>query len=287
MLSSPLLSLAVFVITTIAPPTGSPVKGSLILAIPYKDGLLIAADKRAANSQGSFDDAVKVGEAGTFTAVTSTGIAQSGQHIEGPEPWILTFSATDTICHALRTKSLDSDIQPLLSSTAQALRSRLIAFSVTPEGALLPSGIPLFVSRIYHFNRQKNNFQMATLTINYDKADPGRTEIFGTCEDIEVSFCYPQGRAELLSELWKGVDTRFDGLRSSKFVSKFLKNPVPFKQVSQEQACKAALYFISITSRSNHMLVPGDATVSEAADVFVISRTKGFGQLRTNVRFSK
>lgn len=288
MLNPFLLPIASLVLGQAIQSSSSPVKGSLVVAIPYKDGLLIAADKRAANNQGRFDDFVKIAEADTFTAVASTGTAESGVHIGGEKAWHLNFSATDSICQAIKSqKKLDNDIEPSLASTAESLRKSIINFASTSEGKLLPSGSPLFTSRIFHFNKTTKKFQIATLTLKYDRDQPEQCEIAGGCEEVQVSFCYPQGRAELLYELWKGTDSQFDKLRSNKYVSKFLRNPVPFKQVSQSEARRAALYFISITSKRNQMLVPGDESVSETADIYVISRSHGVKILQNNVRYSQ
>lgn len=288
MLNPYLLTIASLVLGQVIQSSSTPIKGSLVVAIPYEDGLLIAADKRAVNNQGRFDDRVKIAAADMFTAVASTGTAESGTHIEGEKPWHLNFSATDSICQAIKSrKKLENNLEPILASTAESLRQRIINFASTAEGKLLPSGSPLFTSRIFHFNKATSTFQMATLTLKYDKEYPKQCEITGGCEEIEVSFCNPQGRAELLYELWKGTDSRFDQLRSNGYVSKFLRNPVPFKQVTLKEARKAALYFISITSKRNQLLVPGDESVSETADIYVISRSRGLKILQNNVRYSK
>lgn len=288
MLNPFLLPLASLVLGQTIQSSSSPVRGSLVVAIPYKDGLLIAADKRAANNQGRFDDFVKIAEADRFTAVASTGTTESGVHIGGEKAWLLNFSATDSICQAIKShKKQGNDIEPSLASIAESLRKSFINFASTSEGKLLPNGSPLFASRIFHFNKTNKKFQIATLNLKYDRDRPEQCEITGLCEEVQVSFCYPQGRAELLYELWKGTDSQFDKLRSNKYVLKFLRNPVPFNQVSQSEARRAALYFISITSKRNQMLVPGDESVSETADIYVISRSRGVKILQNNVRYSQ
>ncbi len=251
--------------------------GSLVLAILNQSGLLVAADKRLTNGQGTFDDHVKIHKVDRFTAVASTGTPMYGIHRKSG--WNFEFDASNVVAGALTNIPTSGSLKSYSPILTQRLKQKFLAFVKNQKkGSPFYSGHPLFISRIFHYNQQNKTFEILSMQLDYDLNHPEDCSI-GLLEDsdsIKNSFCYPLGNAELMAELIKGTNYLVSTLRDEPDVDRFLIKPTNPDRVRLGEAKKAALHLIALTSQYNDLAGQNNHSISNTADLCIIKPDSGF-----------
>jgi hypothetical protein len=245
------------------------------------NGLLIAADKRSTQlSTGSFqDDCTKIHPAGKFSVVVSIGTTLSVTPVVGQD--FVDFSASELLSAAIKKEGANGDIRPKLERVGRSFKRSCTDFFESESGKNFPIGLPIFKSRVVHYNSLAKIYQMVTFVVDHyqQKADV-KYSVSENQSDVTDYF----GRPEVLLELQKGSNPALDSWRDNQYVLKILRNELVAQHVTRDDAEKAALYFIWLTSKNLHLLLPNDNTVSETCDIAIIEPKKGFQLLKTNAR---
>jgi hypothetical protein len=241
---------------------------TIVISLPFKGGLVIAADKRSCFQGIYADDLVKVVSAGRFTAVASSGTALCGTAIEGLSKY--DFSATETIQAALKCNKPTANIRRSLDAVASSLKNTFGAFLRTEQGQLFPKESPLFISRIFHFDQKSKTFQYLTFVMhNTDE----RTELERKI-DTNPRFIDSFATIELLTAMEKN-DSKVQGLCPPRLL-KILRHDIEPEELSEFEAIQACAAYIRLTADNINLIKSGTSDVSPTCDIAVIRIASGF-----------
>jgi hypothetical protein len=194
---------------------------TLGLTIQYcNNGLLIAADKRSTRlSTGLFqDNCSKIYPAGKFTVVVSVGTTLSVAPVVGAN--FVDFSASELLCAAIKKEGANGDIRPKLERIGRSFKRSCTAFFQSDRGENFPIGLPIFRSRVLHYNSLAKTHQTVTFSVDHFQQ---KAEVKYSVSENQANVTDYFGRPEVLLELQNGSNAALDQWRDNQYVLKFFR----------------------------------------------------------------
>lgn len=256
---------------------------SLVICIPYDDGIIIAADKRISWATGYRDDFLKIERAGQYTAVATTGGGLNGDFSENTKTWHFDFSATSTLVDAINHYQISGDIRLHAKVLQQILYNEFAYFLRTEQGLCFAPALeePKFVTRIFHYDQEAKKFQTVNLVMSYlDWHSKPSLEMIVATNETSMSF---SGRAELLLKLLN--DNMLLQSLCDIDKARFLSEPI-CGDLNEETAIEVTSYFIWLTNWKLNVVLENDNTVSKNCAIYAIRRDTGFKQIHEDFVWS-
>lgn len=262
-----------------------PIHGTLIIAIPTRDGLVIVADKRTSDPiRGDLDNAEKIVNIGKFTAISTTGISNFLDRRTFQE----LFSAEQVITEYAQNNPFPPSSDAEWRHIADALAAKFRSFlSWLPIWDWPSDGDPpdnaLFQIAFFHYDTERGSYRVDTLRFGYRKVLPEPwMEIRGYHEPPEALLtARPMvfGNLAVYNELKAGRDARFADVRMLPSVRRLLSPGIEAKTISKTEAIEFAKTVIQVTSQRLYLVDKSTYHVSEVVDVAIIDPRQGFSWL--------
>jgi hypothetical protein len=231
------------------------IKGTIILAIQYKEGLVVCADKRVEHWTGELVDGVtklkRLGKRGVFS-VTGSPI-----HIEKKDGTEL-FNVFSIVDYFSRNKEV-VDLNQAVSDLKKALEDKFLTYINArkkedwPESGAGPNHL-LFKLVLFNVNSRRE-IQTVFVKLYYDKDALSPVKV--------VSEDFPQARliSPLIidnpgpvTEIVSGTDKRFDSIRANPTIRRFVQDrPLPC-QISLEEAVAFGKEYIEANSEISRLM---------------------------------
>ena len=261
------------------------VHGTLIVALPCKDGLLIMSDKRQNDTAaGTYhDDGTKVNSSDKFTAFACTNQThlvyrhpKTGHdfYLYDPNDILFRYLSAHPISGRLKTHK--SEIEEVLK------KSFLAAFEERPLSKWPhygESNIPLFTATLFHFDEPRKQFQIMTINFKYTPPAGMQKAIidFETVErpeyPVELADPYVTGDAispeQFIAKA--GLQAARRAFSATNAVPKASDVPLP-----KAESTAARLIYETAALQEKK-------TISETVDTALIRPTTGFEMLQKNV----
>ena len=228
--------------------------GSLVVAIPSRDGLIICADKRRIIGDQVEDNFSKLFLIRPGLALAVTGYPTffyKGQ---------VEFDAFDISKRVLRQSTSSADVQGYVADLAERLRSEFEteAKSYDPADPLKdnPPTYVLFQVGIFSLRSdQKPNLSL--IQIEYHKPSTVTTNVVQQGpETFEKLGITALGDAQLVRELKEGHDPTFDHLRNDPSFMRFINSTVPAREESAASVESFANRFIQEAHKTSSKIGP-------------------------------
>lgn len=260
--------------------------GTLIVAIPCDEGLVVCADKkmRIVGGRNQVLEVVKVTQLGSHAAF---GLVGNPVFYNPQRPYNELFNA-GTVVKRFYSSMDTRIIQQTWDDLVPTIQERFSRFlsGLTFEQAP-PSGPPpdnyLFHLPFWYVN-QDGQLGATTISLAYVK-ERGMSQLFKMDEQpraFETGRAFSWGSIEVFNELKQGNDARFEELRNEPGIRRLLNEDPPAAEVEVEEAFRVAKRLIEITSENMDLLTPGKQDVGTRTDGALISRTEGFKWLNGN-----
>lgn len=247
-----------------------PVSGTLIVAVPTREGIVIAADRRTFDSvRGDLDTTLKIRPIGQFLAITSTGNATWMDASTLKIAYNAKDIAEEFFHEQLPVDGLPEDWEPLARRLLGRFKKYLADYPI------LSSDLqdPLFQMEIFHYDPRTKQATVHNLRILYN-APPGSPQWDVkplSADSGPIAF----GNTLAYRELSDGHDPRFDHWRHDAAIVKLLDKPLPANRISKEDALRFCQQIIRASAEMLPLIDHSDDHVGTAMDVALISK-KGF-----------
>ncbi len=238
---------------------------SLVISIPYRDGILLVSDKRGTQHNEINDDVEKVISVGRFTAVASTGTPLCGVRDDDTNQWKYDFDASESLRKSLKNAKPNGSLRTVSRAIEKALTRDFSRFLKTEEGLKFPRESPIFISRIFHYDQSRKLFQFCTIHMH----NLGGTPLPVTKISESPNYLDSMGASQHLTEL-KSSQSEED--QSDLAILRILRDEIYKTQLSEEDAIYAGTELIARTSRK-------DETVSPTCDIATIRCATGFQRI--------
>lgn len=260
--------------------------GTLILAIPCREGLVVCADRRMRiiGGRNQVLEVVKINQLGSHAAF---GLVGNPVFYSPVRPYNELFNAGTVVkrFYSSRDTRRIQETWDQLVPTIQERFSRFLS-GLTFEQAP-PSGPPpenyLFHLPFWYVN-QDGLLGATTISLAYVK-ERGMSQLFKTDEQpetFELGRAFSWGSIEVFNELKQGNDVRFEDFRNEAGIRRLLREDPPAGEVEVEEAVEVAKRLIEITSENMHLLTPGKQDVGITTNCALISTEEGFKWLDGN-----
>jgi len=245
-----------------------PVAGTLIVAVPTRDGLMIAADRRTYDSaRGDLDTTLKIRPIGPFTAITTTGNAT----------WMdsstlqVAYNAKDIAEAFFREHEPQGNLAQLWDPLARTLLRKFKEYLEDHPVRTSDLQNPLFQMEIFHYEPASKVTTIHNLRILYN-AEPGQPQW-----DVQplsansgpIAF----GNTLAYRELSNGNDARFDHWRHDAALRKLMGKPLPANRISKEDALRFCQQIIRASAQMLPLIDRSDDHVGATMDVALIAKT--------------
>ena len=228
--------------------------GSLVVAIPSRDGLIICADKRRIigdQVEDNFSKLLLIRPGLAFAVTGYPTFLFKGQ---------VEFDAFDISKRVLTQSTSSADVQRHVSELAERLRSdfETEARTYDPADPLndAPPSYVLFQVAIFSLRSdQKPNLSL--IQLEYHKPSTVTTNVVQQGpETFEKLGITALGDASLLRELREGHDPTFDHLRNDPSFARFINSTVSAKEESADSVKSFATRFIQEAHKTSSKIGP-------------------------------
>lgn len=242
-------------------PNNDVFKGSLIVIVPTKEGLVICADKRGySGNKGIEDNQKKLFKIDSQTAFSVTG--NIGIYNKSGTGFL--FNSIDIAKNYTSSKGFE-DSEPYWKGLAQALEKEFANYLKNTKFEDRLSDFPernyeLFQVIFFNINKSKE-FKIPVLSYKYKKGSLiDRSSITNADIDyvnFDKSFT-ATGRTEIIGELLSGNKKEFDALRVDTLLKPFLTNTIKKEQVKITDAVNFAKKIMEVSSKNIPMYISPD-----------------------------
>lgn len=287
------LALTVVVLALAAPSSPSNittafgVRGTLVVALATKQGLLVCADRRTYDPvRGDLDDTEKITQIGNRAAFASTGIPTFYKLLTNSltqQTTLVPGFLADSVAQSFFQKNgfTDSETswQGLARELVQSFESflRSTPYKFWPETGNPPDNA-LFQLGVF-FLDEDGRAHASYVRFTYIKSPVPVINVFKSVEP-DASFIRVRpialGNIAVFTELREGVDKRFDDVRREHLLKRFMREGPEVKQVSLTDAERFARRVIRLTSERTHLLESSTFHVGPTTDVALLDPKKGF-----------
>lgn len=256
--------------------------GTLVIAIPTKDGLLLCGDNAISDGKGTLvkDDFVKVYQIEDKGVYSATGnfILQHNRNTFLHDETRIDF---DLFAYLEKFFSYDFDFSQ--AASWNDLRESIVKSLYKMKPNILRAHFPPTPTNRHHVfriaffyldNQQNIKGKIFNYTFN-TKAMQFYSDVTSLSpEQFHSSLPIMMGVPEVADEIKSGTDKRFDDLRANKELRAFIAGTVPVSKLTAKKALKFSKYLIKLTSEKIALLQP-NSRVSPTSDCALLSPKTG------------
>lgn len=244
---------------------------TLLVLIQTSDGLVVCADKRAYNRvRGATDNDTKIVQLGK-----RAGFALSGARaVLNPKDFRKEFDFEDVVRECF-TKMNVEDMDRHWDMLQEALTNAVAVFSkrvgpgdVPPDGSSSNS-----LNALYFFYIDQTGV-IRIMQFECKRLMNSQRSIEVTRTNLEPHF-FADGQVEVLTELLRGHDERFNDIRMDPSYRRRLVQSYN-KTISANEAVQFAQQIIRITSERHHLISTSPSLVSTNYDCIILTKDNGF-----------
>lgn len=259
------------------------IRGTIVVAVATKEGLLIAADRRTSDPvYGILDNKTKIIRLLRTAAFSSTGTSRfhfrdkasgedQGNAFDADEIvanyfYNINFENTDDFWRGL-TRTLRNDFEDFLDH---------MAYDNWPESGDIAHHNGLF--QLVFFYVDKNSVISTDIEFGYLKGKPPTIRFrkgHYPPESFKRVDPYVAGNIDVFFQVRDGTDERFDEMRNDQSVMRLWKGRPDVATVSVEDAEAFCQKLIKVTSEC-------DSFVGQTYDAAILNRKDGFRWLSQN-----
>ncbi len=266
------------------------VKGTLIIATPAKDCLMIAADKRTYNQvDGDLDTITKIVKLGRYTAFTAVGRPTI---LALPNKNIL-FSARNIVeAYGLHDKDIAGTVllplrDKLIDEFKKCLRN--LPYKMWPDSGDPPDKT-LFEIEFYQYNQHRHEYLLLFLRFHYIKQPDTLVDadIYEVSQRAFARSCIiPFGNLDVFEEIVQGNNAKLNLLRSSKVVQEFILDTLHQPLVDVDKAVNFSKYFITECSSLSQQINQSPNHIGTTMDIATIDPKNGFRWKERDVSYKR
>jgi hypothetical protein len=250
--------------------------GTLILAIPVREGLVLCGDRLISDNAGvRVAEETKIRPIGTKGAFVLTGTV--GLDLS-TTPRTVLFDANELTEKYLKGRDIDKvDWDDYCRVLGDAFKNALerVPFDQWPPSRRGTESV--FQVLVFYVDAQ-HDLQGRYVRLEYLKQQPPQIDLSFQVmvkEQFDRALPIPIGNQKVYKELKAGHSPDFDDLRRSAIVQRFIKGTEPSAQATSDDAIKFSRIIIEATS-TEAKLLPGRAEpVGPDCDCFVLDRHAG------------
>jgi len=250
--------------------------GTLILAIPVREGLVLCGDRLITDNNGvRVAEETKIRPLGTSGAFVLTGTV--GLDLS-TTPRTVLFDANELTEKYLKGRDLGSvdwdDYRRVLSHAFQNALER-VPFDQWPASRWGTES--LFQVLVFYVDPQ-HHLQGRYIRLEYLKQQPPKIELSFRVmvkEQFDRALPIPIGNQKVYNELKAGHSPDFDEFRRSAIVQRFIKGTEPSAQATSNDAITFSRIIIEATSSEAKLLPGREEPVGPDCDCFVLDRRSG------------
>lgn len=245
-------------------------RGTLVLIIPCRDGILICADKRMYRPSVGIDD--------NFSKVIKLNNFNGYAIIGAPIVWrnkIKIFDVFDLLNEKLKEEAI-SDKDDFWNDLMYEVRIKFIntvlnaPYNDWPNSEYPQNNYILFQVIFFHTDDQKIP-KMSLLQFRYIKNINPLVEI--NVYDLSVKGSFSAfGANHVIMELQNGNNKEFDILRNDPKLSKILKNQVLAQDLSLEDAIYFGKNMITYSHKMYKLVSDIDGHIGPTCDLFLFNK---------------
>lgn len=274
-----------------------PVRGTLIVTVLTKEGLVICGDKRSYDElRGDIDNIDKITSLAPNIVATSTGTVRFYEihtdYVKNTKTLKLVYDADDIVKeYFLKNKfenkrafwdgledKLGEGFQKFLSQTSPAF---------WPKSAE-PPNYTLY-QLIFFYLEDKGEIKSFCVQFMYKKEKPSLLQVKDKEIDQEaIQKLSPTafGNTAIYDELYIGKDQRFNDVRADKIIKHFIKDKPSADKIEVKEAVDFSGRLITISSERTHLIENTTYHIGPTYDCALLSYKEGFKWLEKNIKYS-
>ena len=250
--------------------------GTLILAIPVREGLVLCGDRWITDQTGArVGEETKIKPVGERAAFVISG--RVGLDLN-TNPRTVLFDAHQLTEQFLKDKDVETadweDYATTLRSAFQGALER-VPFAQWPESRW---GSQSFLQVLIFYIDSQHQLQGVYVRLQYLKQQPPMIDV-SLKRMVRGQFTHalpiPIGNQRVYRELESGHAPAFDDLRRSSIIQRFIKGTLPVDNATSSEAISFARIVISATSTRARLLPGPNEPVGPDCDCFVLSKNEG------------
>lgn len=262
-------------------------KGTLVVALATKDGLVVCADKRTYDwMRGDLDNEVKIRNLGIATLISSTGFVKFydvlTNRVNGQQSLRLGFDANAVATEYFETHEFDnSEVfwKGLTENLSSAFHAYITArpFADWPDTGDPPDNA-LFQLAIFFLDVFKRP-DAVYVRFRYTKANPPTIAVTYFRESVNIfEEVKPVvlGNVTVWKELESGRDERFNDIRAETQLMHFVKDRPLVNTISIQAGLTFARRLITVTSQRAQLIKDTKSHVGSTNDCALLSKHDGF-----------
>jgi hypothetical protein len=250
--------------------------GTLILAIPVREGLVLCGDRWITDQTGAHvGEETKIKPVGERAAVVMSG--RVGLDLKTNPPTVL-FDAHQLTEQFLKDKDVETaDWEQYQATLRDALQGALeqLPFERWPESRW---GNQSFLQVLIFYIDRARQLQGVYVRLQYQRQQPPMIDVSMTRmirEQFAHALPIPIGNQRVYREIESGHAPAFDDLRRSSFIQRFIRGTLPVDSATSSEAISFARIVIRATSTRARLLPGPYEPVGPDCDCFVLSKDEG------------
>lgn len=253
--------------------------GTLIVAVPFQQGLVICADRLGTSGEGETEDTQKLYQIGPSAAFAATGITT----FRDPRNPNIQYDACIIIDNFFSEQVFDSN-NKRYTELAIRLTTEFSNFYWRFTNISLPTitvgGIeyPFFFRLIFFYLDQNQILDVETTDFiqHPENKQLALGRIPATEDELKGLTPMVYGDAAVFNEIMNGSDPRFDIVRNDPVIKRFVTGNAPAEQVTEEEALEFAKKLIVISSQMTPLITGRQTTIGEVIDSGILRYGSGF-----------
>jgi hypothetical protein len=258
--------------------------GTLIVAVPCQQGLVICADRLATDLKaGKTEDTQKLFQIGPSAAVGTTGTST----LRDPGIPDFKFDAHELVTDFFREYEFKFE-ESLMTKLAERLTDRLNDFYSRFTNLGLAKhyvGGYLFIFRLvfaYIDETQAIKVSTADFLANEATGDLMLGPDHASERQLEGLEPMVFGDRAVFDAIHNQTDTRFDEARNDPILNRFMTGNAPSTEVTEEEALEFGKKLITISSQMAPILSGKKTTIGEEIDCAILRFGSGFEWVKLN-----
>jgi hypothetical protein len=248
--------------------------GTCTVAVPMRDGLVLAADRLVtADDHSPIGDETKLHAVGNRVLFVVTGKTAFGTNAQGNN----LFDAVSLSEQYLAAREIDGvDWADFRRVVGGALKNALesIPFEVWPQTAVAPRSL---LQILTYWIDAKGEIRLSVVSVSYERKQPvGLVLNWQAASASNFAVARPMigASVEVWNEVKTGHDPRFDDLRADPLFARLIPGTAPATSLSEDDAVRFVQRIIEETSKRKAWL-GGAPDVGATSDVLVLDRARG------------
>jgi len=250
--------------------------GTLILAIPVREGLVLCGDRWITDQTGArVGEETKIKPVGERAAFVISG--RVGLDLNTNPPTVL-FDAHQLTEQYLKDKDVETaDWEEYQATLRAALQRALekLPFAQWPESRW---GSQSFLQVLIFYIDSQHQLQGVYVRLQYLRQQPPMIDVSlkrMVREQFTRALPIPIGNQRVYRELESGHAPAFDDLRRSGIIQRFIRGTLPVDGATSSEAISFARMVIRATSTRARLLAGPYEPVGPDCDCFVLSKDAG------------